>query len=100
MFSQASGHSVHRGGTCLAGEGHAWQGGMHGRGCTWQGGMHGREHAWRRGVRGRGGACVAGETATVADGTHPTGMHSCLVLIIFSLILVFRKQAFLILCTF
>ena len=24
-------------------------------------------------------ACVAGETATVADGTHPTGMHSCYI---------------------
>ena len=24
------------------------------------------------------GACVAGEMATAADGTHPTGMHSCL----------------------
>ena len=24
-----------------------------------------------------GGACVAGGTATAADGTHPTGMHSC-----------------------
>ena len=24
------------------------------------------------------GACVAGETATAADGTHPTGMHSCI----------------------
>ena len=23
------------------------------------------------------GACVAGETATAADGTHPTVMHSC-----------------------
>ena len=23
-----------------------------------------------------GGACVAGETATAADGAHPTGMHS------------------------
>ena len=23
--------------------------------------------------------CVAGEMATVAGGTHPTGMHSCLV---------------------
>ena len=23
------------------------------------------------------GACIAGETATAADGTHPTGMHSC-----------------------
>ena len=26
--------------------------------------------------RGWGG-CVAGETTTAADGTHPTGMHSC-----------------------
>ena len=26
-----------------------------------------------------GRACVAEETATAADGTHPTGMHSCLV---------------------
>ena len=24
-----------------------------------------------------GGACMAGEMATAADGTHPTGMHSC-----------------------
>ena len=24
------------------------------------------------------GVCMAGETATAADGTHPTGMHSCL----------------------
>ena len=23
-----------------------------------------------------GGACMAGETATAADGSHPTGMHS------------------------
>ena len=34
--------------------------------------MHGRG-----GVHGWGGACVAGETVTAADGTHPTGMHSC-----------------------
>ena len=27
-------------------------------------------HAWQ-------GVCVTGETATVAGGTHPTGMHSC-----------------------
>ena len=43
---------------------------------TWQavcmaGGVHGRG-----GVRGRG-ACVAGETAIAAGGTHPTGMLSC-----------------------
>ena len=24
-----------------------------------------------------GGACMAGETATAADGMHPTEMHSC-----------------------
>ena len=86
MFSQACvKNSVHRGGVhgggcawqwaCVAGVGmaggHAWQGmcvvggvagicmvgGVHDRGCAWQ------------------GACVAGETATAADGMHPTGMH-------------------------
>ena len=35
--------------------------------------MRGRGDAWQ-------GACVAGETATAADGMHPTGMHSCLSL--------------------
>ena len=30
-----------------------------------------------RGVCMAGGACVAKETATAADGTHPTEMHSC-----------------------
>ena len=50
-------------GACVAGA-HAWQGGMCGRGCAWWGG---------------GGSCVAGETATAVDGTHPTGMLSCLV---------------------
>ena len=34
-------------------------------------------HVWRS-----RGACVAGETATVADGTHPTGMHFCYHLIL------------------
>ena len=29
-----------------------------------------------------GGVCVAGETAIVADGKHPTGMHSCFVLFV------------------
>ena len=58
-------------------QGDAWQGGMHDRRCAWQGvcmaagcvagDMHNRE------------ACVARETATTADGTHPTGMHSCLL---------------------
>ena len=40
-------------------------GGMHGRVC-----VCGRGHAWW-------GACKAGETATAADSTHPTGIHSC-----------------------
>ena len=40
-------------------------------------GVHGGGgHAWQGGVRGKG-TCVAGERATAADGTHPTGMHSC-----------------------
>ena len=39
--------------------------------------MHGEGgHAWQ-GVCGGRGACVAGDTATAADGTHPTGMQSC-----------------------
>ena len=42
--------------------GHAWWGACIAGGDAWQ------------------GACVAGETATAADGMHPTGMHSCLSL--------------------
>ena len=38
--------------------------------CVAKGGMH-----------GEGGACMAGETATAADGMHPTGMHSCFTLL-------------------
>ena len=63
-------------------EGRAWQKEVHGEG----------RHAWRRGGgHGTGvcmtGSCVAGETATAADSTHPTGMHSCLMnVIIFELI--------------
>ena len=29
----------------------------------------------------REGVCVAGKMATAADGMHPTGMHSCLLLL-------------------
>ena len=74
---------------------------MHGRRCVWQGdvhamgacmaggarmagGLHGRRPCMVGGVHGRGacmaggkGACMAGETATAADGMHPIGMHSC-----------------------
>ena len=42
---------------------------VHRGGREWQGDVHGR---------GGGGACVAGETATAADGMHAAGMHSCL----------------------
>ena len=55
----------HGGGGGLCDREHAWQG-YH----VWQGGMHGRGHVWQ-------GGCMAGEMATAADGTHPTGMHSC-----------------------
>ena len=44
---------------CVAGGAHG-KGGMCGRGCAWQ------------------ESRMAGKTATAADGTHPTGMHSCL----------------------
>ena len=33
-------------------------------------------HAWQ-GACMAGGACMAEEMATAADGMHPTGMHSC-----------------------
>ena len=50
-----------------------------GTGCAWweacmPRGMHGGVCVWWG-----GGGCVEGEMATTpADGTHPTGMHSCL----------------------
>ena len=41
--------------------------------------MHGKGgHAWW-GVCMKG-ACMAGETVTAADGTHPTAMHSCIAM--------------------
>ena len=107
MFSQVSvcPWGVHGGGhACMAGVcmvggmaggvhdrghvwwGHAWQGG-----CGWQGAVNGRGcmvvvacvacvavvcvaggHVWW----GRS-VCMAGETATAADATHATEMHSC-----------------------
>ena len=70
MFSQACvKNSVHGGGGSM---GHVWRGacvaggmGMHGRGVCLAGGVCG------------GGACIAGEMAIAAGGTHPPGMHSC-----------------------
>ena len=38
--------------------------------------MHDRE-AGMVGACMAGQVCMAGETATAVDGTHPTGMHSC-----------------------
>ena len=46
-------------------------------------GMHGRGYMEKAVYMAKGGGHVwqgvymAGETATAADGTHPTGMHSC-----------------------
>ena len=42
---------------------------------AWQGGAC-EAGAYMGGMAG-GHACVAGETATAADDTHPTGMNSC-----------------------
>ena len=53
---------------------------MHGRGACMVGGMRGG------GVHDRG-VCMAGETATAADGTHRTGMYSCLSMHLCSLII-------------
>ena len=54
---------------CIAG-GACIVGGMHGRGYAWQGAC------MAGGMCGGWGVCMAGETATAVDGTHPTGMHS------------------------
>ena len=65
-------------GTCVVGS-------MHGRGaCVARdmhggdmcgGGVHGSGHTWQE-----GGMC-AGEMAIEAGGAHPTGMHSCSLLL-------------------
>ena len=104
-LSDHGGGGVHGRRTCMAGDmygsRHAWQEGhAQRRGCVWQGG-----HAWQGACMAgghvwwvrrcpwqvvcmvgvcmvewcawQGGACMEGETATTAGGTHPTGMHSC-----------------------
>ena len=48
-------------GVCGKG-GHAWQGAL-----AW---CREGDCAWQE-------VCMAGEMATAADGTHPTGMHFC-----------------------
>ena len=48
--------------------------GVHGRGMCGRGGacMAGGRAWWGACMAGGGVACVVGETATAADGTHPT----------------------------
>ena len=63
-------------GVCVwQGRGHAWQGVCVGvcmaRGACMAGGLCGR------------GACMTEEMAIAAGGTHPTGMHSCLLMVNF-----------------
>ena len=55
---------------------------MH-RGLCGRRGVHmaGGGHALQWGTCMAVGACVAGDTATAADGTHPTGMLSCVELV-------------------
>ena len=53
--------------------------GVHGRGCAWQGDAW-QGDAWQ-GVCVWQGRYFAGETATAADGSQPTGMHSCFKMI-------------------
>ena len=70
MFLQVS--------VCPPGEGMRGGGGCVAVGVCVAGGMHGgRGHAWQGQCGGRGGV-GAGEMATAASSTHPTGMHSCL----------------------
>ena len=61
-------------GACMAGV-CVMGGGMHGWGTCMAGGMHSGRHG-----RGRG-ACVALEMTTAEGGTHPSGMHSCDILV-------------------
>ena len=98
--------SVHRGGVwsrgCLVqGAGGVWSKGW---GClvlgggVWSRGVPGPGGVWSQGgclVLGKGGLVPGGwvsggdppRTATAAGGTHPTGMHSCLKLKCFNILL-------------
>ena len=63
----------------MCGRGACVVGGMHGRGACMAGDVHGGG-VHGGGVHGRGGgwAFMTEETAPAVDGTHPTGMHSCM----------------------
>ena len=65
-------HSVHRG-ACVAGGGHAWQGGNVWQGACMAGGMHDRGHAWGWRHAWQGGMCDRG--ACMAGGMHGSGGH-------------------------
>ena len=77
-------------GACMAG-GHGWQGGVWWGACieggyAWwgtciAGDVHDGELCVWQGVCMAGGGVRAGETATEAGGTHPTGMYSWLILL-------------------
>ena len=72
VVSQHALHQVSRGVVSQ----HAWmpcRGGAWPRGCLFRG-VPGLGGAWSR---GGGGDTPRQQTATVADGTHPTGMYSC-----------------------
>ena len=77
----------------------------HGRGVPGPRGVHCPGGAWSwgcvvpGGVPGLGGCLVLGggteadssrQTATVADGTHPTGMHSCCHMLLVTIELIAR----------
>ena len=67
-------------GACMAGGMHG-RGCMHAQGCAWWGWacMPGEGACMPR-VRA-GGGCMTGKTATAVAGTHPTGMHSCSIML-------------------
>ena len=74
-------------GACMVGVGacggHAWQGTCMARGMCGRGGMHGKGHvcATHAPCHTRPPAPTCGQCA---DGTHPTGMHSCLCCLFFN----------------
>ena len=81
------------------GHGHACREACMGRGCVWRGGMHSRGsmcgqeggHAWQGACMGRGVHATHAPPQTLRDmvgqcagGTHPTGMHSCLIQLLYT----------------
>ena len=69
-------HSVHwGGGACMAGEGGAWMGGMHGWGHVWLGACMAGECV-RMGVHAAGNAPPPLTYSWRVRGKHPTGMRT------------------------